>query len=388
MKKSLIILALFVQISFLGGCSILPTNETRTEGENKVNSSIVSIMSDFSFAKIEDEIASLTINPKVVTFWNKKSKTKKSLTMPRNRECLEITAGNEHFYIYCSDEEEESGFLRIYDKNMQFVNEILLPFKRVSVKNGIVYGYYDEDGEFNSWDSNIANNYIEATHYISEVEFLKNFPNKVSDWITIKEKEKGKIKNQKLYHCLPDYYHKTDYYSERKPLEVLNQIDYIKYCDGKLVSEESNEEVNPRLHQIYSMMRDIEKNFLIRSFEENDKIYGICNVYEQKGELLSLYTKDLKYSFSFSYLENEDRLYKVNEYNNRELIYEDQENSIYHKLDGVYYMDLVTGKSRKIYDYSGEIGITLTKEGLVKIQEKEIHNDEDIEDEYEIIKVW
>ena len=85
------------------------------------------------------------------------------------------------------------------------------------------------------------------------------------------------------------------------------------------------------------------------------------------------------------YDEKEDKLYKVNEYTNIELIYEDEYNCLYHKLDGVYYTKLGSDKEEKLYDYNGEIGLTIL-EGYVKFQEREIHYNDDIIDKQKIIK--
>ena len=87
-----------------------------------------------------------------------------------------------------------------------------------------------------------------------------------------------------------------------KTLSVFGQIDYVKYCDGKIASEESDKEIRSRLNQIYSMMKKEEENFLIYSFQTNDKIYGICNVYNQHGERITFFKDDLNYSFSFFFL--------------------------------------------------------------------------------------
>ena len=87
------------------------------------------------------------------------------------------------------------------------------------------------------------------------------------------------------------------------------------------------------------------------------------------------------------YDEKEDKLYKVNEYTNMELIYEDEYNCLYHKLDGVYYTKVGSDKEEKLYDYNGEIGLTIL-EGYVKFQEREIHYNDDIIDKQKIIKVW
>ena len=318
---------------------------------------------------------------------DEKQKSRRSVELSENRQSLEITAGNDYFYVYCSNEDETAGFLNVFDKKGELIKEISLPFSRVSVSNGIVYGYYDETDDFYGWGSNISNSHIEATHYISERKFLEKFPNCMDDWNEISGDEIANVGEQQFYRCSSDYCHNTDYYSDQKPLSVFGQINYVRYCDGKIASEESDKEIRSRLNQIYSMMKKKEENFLIYSFQTNDKIYGICNVYSQHGERLTFCTDDLDYSFSFSYDEKEDKLYKVNEYTNIELIYEDEYNCLYHKLDGVYYTKLGSDKEEKLYDYNGEIGLTIL-EGYVKFQEREIHYNDDIIDKQKIIKVW
>ena len=389
MKQILKCFMFFIIINILSGCSFKGLSEMMLEEENQdLPSSIGTISSDFSFAVLgTGEIAFLTIDSKEVVFLDEKQKNRRSVELSENRQSLEITAGNDYFYVYCSNEDETAGFLNVFDKKGELIKEISLPFSRVSVSNGIVYGYYDETADFNGWDSNISNSHIEATHYISERKFLEKFPNCMDDWNEISGDEIANVGEQQFYRCSSDYCHNTDYYSDQKPLSVFGQIDYVKYCDGKIASEESDKEIRSRLNQIYSMMKKKEENFLIYSFQTNDKIYGICNVYSQYGELLTFCTDDLDYSFSFSYDEKEDKLYKVNEYTNIELIYEDEYNCLYHKLDGVYYTKLGSDKEEKLYDYNGEIGLTIL-EGYVKFQEREIHYNDDIIDKQKIIKVW
>lgn len=389
MKQILKCFMFFIIINILSGCSFKGLSEMMLEEENQdLPSSIGTISSDFSFAVLgTGEIAFLTIDSKEVVFLDEKQKNRRSVELSENRQSLEITAGNDYFYVYCSNEDETAGFLNVFDKKGELIKEISLPFSRVSVSNGIVYGYYDETADFNGWDSNISNSHIEATHYISERKFLEKFPNCMDDWNEISGDEIANVGEQQFYRCSSDYCHNTDYYSDQKPLSVFGQIDYVRYCDGKIASEESDKEIRSRLNQIYSMMKKKEENFLIYSFQTNDKIYGICNVYSQYGELLTFCTDDLDYSFSFSYDEKEDKLYKVNEYTNIELIYEDEYNCLYHKLDGVYYTKLGSDKEEKLYDYNGEIGLTIL-EGYVKFQEREIHYNDDIIDKQKIIKVW
>ena len=105
-----------------------------------------------------------------------------------------------------------------------------------------MYGYYDETADFYEWGSNISNSHIEATHYISERKFLEKFPDSMEDWNEMSREEPVNIGEQQMYHCASDFHHKTDYYSDQKPLSVFAQIDYVRYCDGEI------------LQPLYSMM--------------------------------------------------------------------------------------------------------------------------------------
>lgn len=388
MKKHILYFALCISImGIMSGCSFADGNHS-IKKENKDSSMLGPILSNCSFVQLNGKIAFLTTGNEII-FRDEQEKAEKVVQLPENRQCLEIAAGKDYFYVFCSNEEETDGFLRIYDNDARLINEIGLPFKRVSVSNGNIFGYYDDAiNDFFSWNSNYANSHIEATHYMSESEFLEKFSNKLSDWIEIKRNGKVEIGNIQFYYHPTDYYHTQGYYSNRKPLDVLEQIDYVRYCDGKLASEGYDTKVKSiRINQIYSMMRKKEKNFLIYSFQKNNAIYGVCNVYEEHGDLLSFLTKDLKYSFSFRYDEKKDKLYKKTEYNNIELIYEDNNHCLYHKSDGVYCKSLSTGENRKVYDYNGEIGITLLN-GWTKFQERVASYDGNLVDKQEIKKIW
>ncbi|MDE6852026.1 MAG: hypothetical protein K2J67_05995, partial [Lachnospiraceae bacterium] len=60
---------------------------------------------------------------------------------------------------------------------------------------------------------------------------------------------------------------------------------------------------------------------------------------------------------------------------------------LYHKSDGVYCKTLSTGENRKIYDYNGEIGITLLN-GWAKFQERVVSYDGNLVDKQGIMKIW
>lgn len=125
----------FIIINILSGCSFKGLSEMMLEEKNQdLPSSIGTISSDFSFAVLgTGEIAFHTIDPKEVVFLDEKQKSRRSVELSENRQSLEITAGNDYFYVYCSNEDETAGFLNVFDKKGELIKEISLPFSRVSV---------------------------------------------------------------------------------------------------------------------------------------------------------------------------------------------------------------------------------------------------------------
>ncbi len=172
MKKRILYFALCISIiGIVNGCSFSGENYSKKK-EIKDSSMLGPILSNCSFAQLNGKIAFLTMRTNEVIFRDEQEKGEKVVQLPENRQCLEIAAGKDYFYVFCSNEEETDGFLRIYDNNARLINEIGLPFKRVSVLNGNIFGYYDDAiDDFFSWNSNYANSHIEATHYMNESEF-------------------------------------------------------------------------------------------------------------------------------------------------------------------------------------------------------------------------
>ena len=184
MRKVLGYIIIFLlNIILFSGCS--PSRESTSlvdEGEDI--SSLGTVRSVFSFAQIGKQIAYPSYSGGVYIM----DKQGKIVERPFDYEILEITAGEEYFYIYWLSEEktdeyfERNGYLRIYDTDTQLVKEIILPFTRVSLEDGILYGYYDGTEEFLGWTWTNSNSHIEATTYKEEDKFLDGFPNKIEDW--------------------------------------------------------------------------------------------------------------------------------------------------------------------------------------------------------------
>ena len=128
MKQILKCFMFFIIINILSGCSFKGLSEMMLEEENQdLPSSIGTISSDFSFAVLgTGEIAFLTIDPKEVVFLDEKQKNRRSVELSENRQSLEITAGNNYFYVYCSNEDETAGFLNVFDKTVELVSAMEL----------------------------------------------------------------------------------------------------------------------------------------------------------------------------------------------------------------------------------------------------------------------
>lgn len=153
------------------------------------------------------------------------------------------------------------------------------------------------------------------------------------------------------------------FYSNEKPMAALEQISYVRYCNGDIRSDETDKFVKDRLEQIYHMMHEKEENFAIYSFQNNNQIYGVCNVYSVSTGILSdLLTDDVEYSFVFRYDQSQDTLCKVKEYDKLELVYADGEHLLTHKMDGIYYQNLQTAEEKKVYDYDGAFVIVVEQD--------------------------
>lgn len=206
------------------------------------------------------------------------------------------------------------------------------------------------------------------------------------------EDERGKelnIDGKIMHPCSKkDINHTVQFYSNEKPMEALEQICYVRYCNGDITSDETDKFVKDRLEQIYYMMHEKEENFAIYSFQNNNQIYGVCNVYSVSTGILSdLLTDDVEYSFVFRYDESQDTLCKVKEYDKLELVYTDGEHLLTHKMDGIYYQNLQTAEEKKVYDYDGAFVIVVVN-GCVKFQESVIHYNDNTEDVQVVKKLW
>ena len=148
-KNILKYLMFFILLNVLSGCTGIGSSKIMLDEKNQaLPSSIGAILSDFSFASLgTGEIAYLTADPEEIVFLDRKQ-NRQFIELSQNFEALEITAGNDYFYVYCTNEDEIRGILNIYDNKGELIKKISLPFKRVSVNNGIVYGYYDETADF------------------------------------------------------------------------------------------------------------------------------------------------------------------------------------------------------------------------------------------------
>lgn len=406
MKKIMSFFVIGMVTILLTGCSakmfaILGALEAHEDRENKQGiekqvSKLDSLSSTFSIAYKEGVIAYLTNFVGQVQFYNEKTQEKKTVQLPDGYESLQITAGDNYFYVYCYDVENEDypRYLRMYDTNAEFVKEVKLPFQMVLASDGIIFGYYDKEESSSdidgfSWFSSNSNSHIEATHYIREEDFIDTYPKDIGKWTKMKGEKELNIDGKIMHPCSKkDINHTVQFYSNEKPMEALEQICYVRYCNGDITSDETDKFVKDRLEQIYYMMHEKEENFAIYSFQNNNQIYGVCNVYSVSTGILSdLLTDDVEYSFVFRYDESQDTLCKVKEYDKLELVYTDGEHLLTHKMDGIYYQNLQTAEEKKVYDYDGAFVIVVVN-GCVKFQESVIHYNDNTEDVQVVKKLW
>ncbi len=406
MKKIISFFAMGMVAILLTGCSakmfaILGALEAHEDRENKQGiekqvSKLDSLSSTFSIAYKAGEIAYLTDLVGQVEFYNEETQEKKTVQLPDGYESLQITAGDNYFYVYCYDggNEDYPRYLRMYDTNAEFIKEVKLPFQMVLASDGIIFGYYDKEKSSSdidgfSWFSSNSNSHIEATHYIREEDFIDTYPKDIGKWTKMKGEKELNIDGKIMYPCSKkDINHTVQFYSNEKPMKALEQICYVRYCNGDITSDETDKFVKDRLEQIYYMMHEKEENFAIYSFQNNNQIYGVCNVYSVSTGILSdLLTDDVEYSFVFRYDESQDTLCKVKEYDKLELVYTDGEHLLTHKMDGIYYQNLQTAEEKKVYDYDGAFVIVVVN-GCVKFQESVIHYNDNTEDVQVVKKLW
>nr|MBP3599127.1 hypothetical protein [Eubacterium sp.] len=395
MEKIKYFLIMVMVMLLLTGCTpkmlailLAGDGEEQKQGIEKQACMLEDVSSNFSIAYKENVIAYITRSTDAVEFYNKETQEEMVAKLPESYESLQITAGDKYFYVYCSDEDDQ-GYLRIYNTKAELMKEFELPFQKVLASEGIIFGYYDiqELPSSHAWGWNNSNSNVEATHYIGEKEFLDTCSSDISQWKKIEGETQVAISKKMLYRCPMDYYHTVEYYSTEKKLDVLEQVSYLRYCNGRIASDENDKFVKGRLEQIYNMMHEKEKNFVMYSFQKDNKIYGVCNVYRDSGGMLNLLTEEIEYSFTFSYDENQDTLYKIKEYDKLELVYTDGEHLLTHKLDGVYYQDLQTLEEKKVYDYDGSLNIIVV-DGCVNFKEVVIHYADTTPDVQVVKKVW
>lgn len=157
MKKIISFFAMGMVAILLTGCSTqmlnvlgtLKADEDREDkqGIEKQVSKLDSLSSTFSIAYKAGEIAYLTDLAGQVEFYNEEAQEKKTIQLPDGYESLQITAGDNYFYVYCYDGENEDypRYLRMYDTNAEFIKEVKLPFQMVLASDGIIFGYYDKE---------------------------------------------------------------------------------------------------------------------------------------------------------------------------------------------------------------------------------------------------
>lgn len=294
--------------------------------------------------------------------------------IPDWQQVLAVSAGKKYFYILMRDDssgakETEPCFLKIYTVDGVLFKELEVPFQTIFVSDGMIYVYWGLGYEIQNFDRKMG--HIEATHYLSEKNFLADFPDENSDWNEM-EGDTMQIASKTFYrHPADGVIHKKPYYSDDKYLEEIQQLYFTEYMNGELATPPERAIGSKYLEELYAMMKKRERNWITFASEVDGIMYGVCNVYTGgSGFLSQMDTNCIDYSFSFFYNEITNTLEKINRYENVELIYDDGNHVLIHKEDGVYYIDQTMSKEDKILDYDGAIGVTV-RDNLLLVQKNE-----------------
>ena len=311
------------------------------------------------FSVIDNTVVYLTGYVDRIFIQNIETNEVREEKLPEGQYCTEVISSDRYFYVMTNFSEDNIvndcngiSLVRAYDRDGNFLEELELPFKRISVRNGVLFGLYDEEAFFRPWNVSSdtpdieSNCYVEATHYMDEEAFWKSKPKDITGWTEITG-ENPTVQGTILYKEteLQRDYHQTEYYRSEKKLPVMSEIWYVRYVgDGFFSSAtDENEEsfMENRLSVFQSFMHEYTGNFSIDTEEINSKVYGICRVYGE-NKFLHACTQNLKYSFTFTYEEESDRLIKLEEFDGKEVLYVDEDWIVYYTLDGLYYMDTKT----------------------------------------------
>lgn len=367
MKRLIYMISIF-NILLLCSCGMnLFDEETGTADSGDTSfSKINGILSNFSCLQFGDRLLYLTdeYNKFYILFEDGKGTNE---IVPNDLDVLEITASNSYIYVYCEDMNTnfENGILLVYDENIELIKSLKLPFDRVCANNDTIYGYHGGYARsFFSHASNNANPYIECNYYIKESDFLNGDCSELQDWKKIDADDKTEIDGLTLYRHNADYYHEEAFYSSVIEMPLFEYKNYILYCDGRLASDERAYYAQGVVDELYELMKQKESNFEVQSFEHGDTLYGVCNVYTKHSHMQEFYTRDIDYSFVFSY--DNQNFKKLLEVEDMELVYSDGTHLLTHQADGIYLSDMNLENQEKVFDWDEGIYVTVLN-GVVKV---------------------
>ncbi len=360
-------------LCMLTGCGNSFFSAMFVERDDSIEPSIDYISSEFSFA--EKDGCFIYDKDGHVGFFDSKTETEYIDKLPKDRTIVEITSGEKFFYVLCTNEDVVPSpyYVRVY-KGKDFLYEVSVPFQRVLAKNGYIFGYSKKvEGDFGI-GSNISNSCIEAHYYIAEKDFTKGKAGNIKNWIKLEGDSELMVGDTKLYRYPNDNYPDVECYSDSKYVRRWYAFNYLLVCDGDLSSDEDDEEYDQWIDEFHKAMGSEEENFEAYFWVKDDKYYGICNVYNESGNMLRFRSKDIKYSFGFEVEDNTKHIKKISDHENIELIYENEDNLVYKINDKVYYKNKKDNKEKLVYTYGGKLEINIL-DGCFKFREVETYMD-------------
>ena len=310
------------------------------------------------------------------TYLKRKDNTVKKIKELSEEGIFKISSSDKYFYVSIGRREISGKIANVLvvDRKGNIIQTKDCECEWIQVYKDVIFGYYNGRDDYEE-DVGWSAMCIEATHYISEDEFLEDKEDNIADWVHMTGEENN-IKGKKMYRKKKDSDHEIPYYRDIPYYDAYDSLGYI-VADGEIVSSLNEKKAKKYIVQLQEIMGKEEKNYFVASWQNSDKLYGVCRVYKKSGGFMQLFTKDIDYSFSFEYEPKTDSVSLIKKYDGIEQLYFDDNWIIYRKNNIIFAENLHTGKKKKIFksdryvwfDVSGDIVVVYdisVEEGKIK----------------------
>lgn len=296
----------------------------------------------------------------------------------RNLEYLytsKISSSKEYFYLsrdssigYHGHDWGSTNML-ILDKKGEIIKELDNDLCWIDVKDSTVFGYYNPSASFADYIDGDSDGFdrIVATHYIDESEFLKHGDD-INNWNII-EGEECTIDGIDMKR-VEDFRHQKPYYTDVPYYEAFKDLSFLAVINGKIASDADKKSIKKYIKQLNVIFGRKEKNYLIRSWQNQSKMYGVVQVYHKSGGFLQCFTKDIDYSLLFEYDSSNNRITELSKIKDKEVVYYDDKNLIYREKSKVYHENIQSKNKEVLFENDGAVWIDCSND-IITLYDKD-----------------